>query len=143
LSDVITTFVSLNTASIDADGIRIPQAVARNADGGIVVAALAMSGENSCYEAFRAITALVAKEHPEELIWGWDRFTKPGQGTELGDFLSVHHWQRGRGWRFGVMEYQHSPRIVKPIVWDHSFWAPMLKRELSSMTARLRKEIGF
>lgn len=144
MKDMVEMFVKANTRAIDAEGIRIPQAIARMDDGSLTVVALAMSGRDACYQAFRAICLVIGRDRPCEVVWGWDRFTRPGQGTTLGDLLTVHHWAREHrscaGWRFGIMEYQHEPRIVKPVCWENPFWTAMLRAELASQMQHLAAE---
>lgn len=64
----------------------------------------------------------------KELIFGVDRYTKPGQGTKFKDVVSVFWWQGERlnehhGWRFGVVNYRPPPHtIIEPIDWHNTFW---------------------
>lgn len=73
-------------------------------------------------------------------IVGIDRTTRPGQGTEFADVLTCILYERADSsilevrvrdqFRYGVINYQHKPRIVRPIDWDNSFWNEQLRREL-------------
>lgn len=71
----------------------------------------------------------LTKENPKELIYGLDRFSKPGQGTTLGDLVAGAYWN-GEAWRSFIIEYQHEPRVVKPLDWDNDHWNKALKGEL-------------
>lgn len=116
------------SASISEEGISLPQALSLEKNGALTVFALAVEVE----QAYRLMARHWAVERPRELIFAFDRFTKPGQGTTLGDVMA--------GWFFGqngflpfVIEYQHHPRIVKPIVWNNAFWNAALMRELKAV----------
>ncbi|MBX3397519.1 MAG: hypothetical protein KF873_02150 [Gemmataceae bacterium] len=64
-----------------------------------------------------------------ELVYGLDRFARPGQGTTLGDLIAGA-WFTGRDCKPFVIEYQHEPRIVKPIDWGNEFWSRSVGGEL-------------
>lgn len=68
---------------------------------------------------------------PVKVIFGFDRWLKNEQGTTLKDGLSVSYYDKGV-WRFGIMEYQNEPRIVKPINWDIEFWQKTLRKEIGN-----------
>lgn len=77
---------------------------------------------------------------PSEAIFALDRFAKPDQGTTLNDLLAGFHFTRTAAPRPFIIEYQHTPRIVKTIEWDNSFWNAGLTAELNSV---LRKHLGI
>lgn len=132
--ELSSLFHSLNTSSIDEEGIPVPQAIIKARDGSLtVMAAQSMS------LLYSGIAMQFWKFDPQEIIFGWDRFALAGQGIEFQDFLSVHHWRYGAGWRYGVINYQVEPLIVRPIEWDHPFWTPVLNRE----TMRNLKGLGI
>jgi len=64
----------------------------------------------------------------KEIVFGVDRYTKPGQGTKYRDVLTVFSWHSERfneiyGWRFGVVNYRPPPNaIIEPIDWNNPFW---------------------
>jgi hypothetical protein len=66
----------------------------------------------------------------EEVIYGIDMSTRPGQGTRYADALVIAHWTSSPGkdladpscLRVGVINYQNEPRIVDPIDWNNSHW---------------------
>ena len=72
----------------------------------------------------------------KELIFGVDRFTKPGQGTKYADVLTIFWWQRERdddhGFRFGVVNYRPPPHaIIEPIDWNNAFWNTIMAHIVS------------
>lgn len=75
----------------------------------------------------KAVDTLI-KEKPKQLMFGLDRYSKPNQGTTLGDLIGGLYWN-GDGWRPFIIEYQDEPRIVKPLDWDNPYWKESLKRE--------------
>lgn len=118
-------FHDLISNAIDEAGVYPHQAIAKRADGKLEM--MALDGA--------LLGVLVAKANePQivELIYGFDRMTRPGQGTEFADCLAGAYYQQGAGWRPLVIDYQHEPRIVRPINWANGFWAQAIRRELDS-----------
>lgn len=80
------------------------------------------------------VIKLVRKHFPRslEFIYGLDRSTRPGQGTEFADVLTCAHYTAGADepWRVGVINYQHEPRIVRPWDWNNQFWTEMVMKEV-------------
>ncbi|MDB6174233.1 MAG: hypothetical protein JWL59_3544 [Chthoniobacteraceae bacterium] len=112
----------------------MPQGIIKARDG-----SLTMIAAESVSLMYSGIAMQFWKFDPQEIIFGWDRFSQDGQGTEFPDLLSVHHWRYGVGWRFGVINYQFEPLIIRPIEWDHPFWSPRLNFE----TMRNLKALGI
>lgn len=133
--DVIKTFWELNRGGVDAEGVRVPNAVASK-DGKLGVYAMAMYGPETGMEIYAAVARVLVGERPDELVFALDRFARPGQGVRTGDFLSVHHWT-GRAWRFGVIAYQYEPPIFDPIDWDNAFWRNALTEEMARTWGRI------
>lgn len=75
------------------------------------------------------IMKVLVEENPKQLIYGMDRFCKPGQGTTLGDCVAGAFWNNNQ-WRPFVIEYQHEPRQVKPLDWNNEFWKVAVRKEL-------------
>ncbi|MFL7904702.1 hypothetical protein ACJ41P_26480 [Azospirillum argentinense] len=120
-------------AAIDADGISPHHCIVRKGES-LTVAALALSpGGVLAY-----LRRTIEREGVDELVYGLDRFTKPGQGTSLGDVVAGGWYRRDRGWRIGIIEYQHEPRIVLPWCWDNAFWNAAVARELSQVFSGLQ-----
>lgn len=111
-------------ATIDAEGVSQQGLILRE-DGALTVFALHVPVP----QAYQIMIAQFQDLQGIEAIFGIDRFTKPGQGTSLGDLVAGHHLTRG-GTRPFIIEYQHDPRIVKPICWDNPFWNAGLNAEL-------------
>lgn len=73
-------------------------------------------------------------------IFGLDRSTKPGQGTEFADVLTCVLYEPAAGleyrvrdqFHFGVINYRHEPRIVRPIDWKNPHWNRVLRAELNA-----------
>ncbi len=128
--DLPAKFLKMNSIMIDANGIRLPQAIAKMRDGTLTI--IGLDGAGGPLFCYAALAQLVRQSVPVELVFGLDRYCLPDQGTELCDVLSVHHYRFGHGWRYGIIEYQHKPRVVKPIAWDHPWWTERLNRETLS-----------
>lgn len=122
-------------STIDAKGFEIPHGFALDRDGALTVVALAVPPT----EAYMHMIAQW-KRGAVEMIFGLDRFAKPGQGTTLGDLLGGFHFTRDASPRPFIIEYQFEPRIVKPIEWNNTFWNAGLYSEIVQV---LRIANGF
>lgn len=122
-------------ATVDESGFDIPHGLSLDRTGGMTVLALAVPPEQAYLTMFAQW-----RRNAVEMIFALDRFTKPNQGTTLGDVLAGFHFTRGESPRPFIVEYQHDPRIVKPIVWDNPFWNAAL---LGEITTVLRKHLGI
>lgn len=118
--------------SIDTKGVELPNALLLDRAGELTVYALAVPPD----QGYQLMLAECANRQARELIFAFDRFAKPGQGTTLGDLMAGHHYAGGR-WRPFVVEYQHEPRIVKPICWSNLFWNAVLTGELQAAGAEV------
>lgn len=127
MSQVLESFWELNRMSVDAEGIAIPHCVYSNAEGGLTAAALALPPA----EIYVQVARFLVRDRPDELVFGIDRFTKPGQGIETADALSVSHWVNGR-WRFGMIAYCFSAARFDAINWGYAYWNQMLANEMNS-----------
>ncbi len=117
------TFHDLISTAIDAEGVYPQQAIGINHGGRMTMMALDLSGEATLH----LMRGEVAKGIYQELIFGVDCYTKPGQGTTLADVIVSGWWSAATGWRIGIIEYQHEPRIVKPWCWDNGHWVAKLR----------------
>lgn len=126
-SKLVETFYRMAETAIDRVGV-YPQIAIAVIDGQTNVMSLALDG----YEVWRAVNRLFAPDRPavQELVFGLDRSTKPGQGTEFADVLTLLHYD-GKTWTPGVINYQDQPRVVRPIDWDNPFWNAQLRKELA------------
>lgn len=122
---LIDTYREWLDVCIDDDGVAIPHGLILDGDEKLTVIALAVEPD----QAYRIMVAQFEQLQAKEAIFALDRFTKPGQGTTLGDVMAGHHLTRA-GTRPFIIEYQHDPRIVKPICWDNPFWNAVLAKEL-------------
>lgn len=121
------------TASIDEQGAGLPHALIAREGAGLTVMALDLPPD----QIYRLMLAEWEKQ-PLELIFGIDRFAKPGQGTTLDDLVAGWHFTRDRPIPF-IVEYRHAPRVVGPIAYDNFWWNAALTREL---TAHVRAQLG-
>jgi hypothetical protein len=112
--------------TIDENGVEIPHGLVLDQANQLTVLALAVPPT----QAYQVMFGQVLKLEAREAIFALDRFAKPNQGTTLGDLLAGHHFVNGK-WRPFVVEYQHAPRIVKPIDWDNPFWNAALAQEMA------------
>lgn len=120
--------------TIGPDGFSMPYGIVLDADGKLVVLALAVPPE----QAYRVMIQQM-DAGAREAIFALDRFAKPGQGTELGDLLAGWHLTRATPQPF-IIEYQYEPRVVKAIDRENAFWNAALHRE---MVSNLRHHLGM
>lgn len=125
-------FCELVANSIDQTGIYPGPACWVDRKGKMTIAALALDAGGVLNEVWRQISS----EQVSELVFGLDRFTKPGQGTEFADVLACAHWIEGyadswdKSWRPFVINYQFEPRIVRPPDFANDFWNKKILSEL-------------
>lgn len=118
------TYYDLASIAIDEKGVHPQIAVLRKDDDGLEIMALDMGAE----EIVHFLARRLAIGNVKELVFGLDRSTRPGQGTEFADVLTVQHWD-GVQWHPSVINYQHEPRIVRPYDTNNTFWNDALRRE--------------
>lgn len=115
--------------AIDEKGVFPHQCIWLDEDGKVNMGALALNRPD---EVMAAVVKILVKEKPTELMYGLDRFSKPGQGTELKDLIAGAYWN-GEAWRVFTIEYQNDPRIVKPIDWDNDWWKHAVRHEITQV----------
>lgn len=119
---------------IDDEGVYPIPVVSRDRDGKVTMAAMDVEAMDVLEYVWRQITC----EQVAELIFGLDRSTKPGQGTEFSDVLTCGHWFSGfheswnAAWKPFVINYQNEPRIVRPPDFANEFWNAKILSELQS-----------
>ena len=137
-SDVVETFEGLVEGMIDAEGIYPFPAYYIDSNDERCVASLAMDNAQICVDWF---WSTILTSNARELIFGVDRETRPNQGTEFADVLTCAYYVQcgdteairdNYRINIGVINYQHEPRIVRPIDWDNRFWRRQLLNELNS-----------
>ncbi len=119
-------YYDLIVGSIDEKGVYPHQMLVLQKNGKVGVYALALTEP---HQVLNTMMKVLVDEKPAQLIFGMDRFTKPGQGTTLSDCVAGAFWN-GDAWRVFVIEYQNEPRIVKPMDWDNEFWKKSVKDEI-------------
>jgi len=128
-AELVAEFERYVARSIDEQGCFPYPCLSLAADGVLCFAAVAVSPEASVRYFWDLIT-----KGATEVIFGLDHYTKPGQGTEFADVVSVIHWKGILGptfqsqRRIGVINYQHSPRVVRPIDWNNRHWTVVMTR---------------
>lgn len=113
---------------IDKDGIYPHSAAAVSEDGGLSVMALDMDIHGWTQQFWDHVQGL--RSEAREVIFGLDMRTAPNQGTEFADALVFVYWVQDpvkkladpSCFKVGVINYQHEPRIVRPIDWNNSHW---------------------
>lgn len=122
--------------AIDEKGVGLNHGMIVAPDGAMTVYALDLTPA----QAYAIMLGEWTKRRPSEMIFALDRFTKPGQGTTLGDLVAGFYCpSQTEKPRPFIIEYQHAPRLVKPIQWDNLFWNGAL---MSEMIAALRGHLG-
>ena len=124
-------FHGIIAVSIGAEGVYPHQCYHRK-NGEATLSALALNRPIECYAY---VAGIIRKDKPDELIFGLDRFCKEGQGTTLKDCIGGAHWD-GILWTPFIIEYQHEPRIVKPIDWQNECWNRFITSELRILKRR-------
>ncbi len=125
--DLPEMFWTIAESSVDVEGI-YPHHAFSLQDGKLTCVALMIDPP----EVLAVIKKLIT-DGAEEIIYGLDRMTRPGQGTEFADVLTCGHYKDGK-WRIGVINYQHEPRIVREWDWDNEFWTEAMEYELGLRT---------
>ena len=141
---VVDAFEQWCSTAVDEKGIYPFPMIAITNDGTMEVSALAVSAT----EAIEHFMKKIVKREVKAIMFGLDRTTNPGQGTEFADVLTCALWEArkdefGSGeWRewltIGVVNYQNEPRIVRPIDWKNEFWNKKLKEELDGFKLKRR-----
>ena len=128
---LVEQYVEFSTNRIDEDGIQPNMGWAkRHADGKLVVFAIVASPEDWARLFWKEVGSKSPSEVNDELVFGLDMVTKEGQGTEFADALVFVHWKRDPDkkladsscFRVGVVNYQHEPRVVRPVDWENEHW---------------------
>lgn len=138
--ELLDGFVKIITRSITKKGIYPFPVMHLDGKGVFHVGVLDLKPEQ-CFDLFWSI---VCRGECSAIIMGLDRFTKPGQGTEFNDVLTVVCWWDDPKvtWkathRVGVINYQHEPRIVRPIDWGNAHWNKQLTFELEKTRPLLK-----
>lgn len=111
--------------SLDSDGVYPHICVCQPAEGKLEVQLLYYD-----YSQVIAHCAQLKLLGATEIMFGVDRTTKEGQGTEFKDVLTCGHWQCDNGWRIAVLNYQYEPRILRDFDWDNAFWSAAMLEEI-------------
>lgn len=128
MKDLPTIFHEAVSSAIDEEGVYPHQCVIRFEDR-LTITALSLSPIG----IMTHIRWAIERDGADELIYGLDRFTRPDQGTGFQDAVVGGWFRRGLGWRVGVIEYRHEPRIILPWNWRNDFWTAAVGRELSQV----------
>ena len=138
--DLVAKFHEYVSQTIDEDGIYPFPGMSINKDGKMKIAALRDS-----IAAFDWFWNQITIEQSKECIFGFDRFTNDGQGTEFSDVLPCVHWSEGmdgKGWdtsfRIGVINYQPEPRIVRDFDFSNEYWTSEMTSEVLSYRPKMR-----
>lgn len=131
---LIDTYLDWLSLAIDAEGVSLPNALVLHEDGTMTVIALPLSPD----QAYRLLLAKFGDD-VREMVFAFDRFTKPGQGTTLADVMAGFHLVRFQEPRPFIVEYQHEPRIIRPVDWSNESWNAALRGEL---LGALRAQLG-
>jgi hypothetical protein len=85
------------------------------------------------------------KRNPTELIYGIDRYAKPGQGTKHPDLLTVCYWTAKAGWKYGILEYRYDDeenKTLEPYNWSNEFWTGIMESEVQEVEKRVARLSG-
>lgn len=141
MTDLLKKFVKHVEAILEPRGVFPHVALWRLAgENKLNMAAIAI---NEPDQVLGYVLDRLINEPVEELVFGLDRYSKPGQGVSTKDFLCVYHYLADEGWLYGVLEYQYKPRIFKPIHWRHPVWAEIMAGDVEHAAGRIvfKKEL--
>ena len=141
--NLVESFERYIASCIDEEGIYPHPCLMLDEKGGLIAAALDLKPDQIFQYFWKSVTV----DHCREIIFGLDRTTKTGQGTEFADVLTCCHWREdldanwARAFRIGVINYQYEPRIVRSIDWGNGFWASLMGDEVRHFTPAFRLKI--
>lgn len=123
-------FHELSAGAIDESGIYPQQLAYKEADGKVAVYSLAVPPGEILDKVWSVLETGI-----EELIFGLDMTTLPGQGTEFADVLIIAYYKNKFGsdpvdpenWKIGALNYQHEPRIVRTTDWNNNHWDKVMR----------------
>lgn len=123
---------------IDERGVYPHQAMALRTDGSLRMMALDTDVHEWSRLFWNEVQGLNGQN--AEVIFGLDMSTRPNQGTEFADALVLVHWTHDPDkkladpscFKTGVINYQHEPRIVRPIDWNNEHWQHWMQSWLQS-----------
>jgi len=134
-SKLYRLFHDLTASSIDeeAGGISIPHIIGINKNNETIIAVIA----GDYHLVYDVLKKSLKDQEYSELIYGLDRTTKPGQGTEFRDCLAGAHISMPINKIFiakpFVINYQITPRIVRNYDWNNTFWKTAVQKELMQL----------
>ncbi len=143
--NLVEMFEHVISLSIDERGVYPQQGIVMNFKDELQINALALTPEEIHRWFWGEVSAGAS-----EVIFGLDRTTKEGQGTEFSDVLTCCHWSEafidenvnwGQAFRIGVINYQNEPRIVRPMDWDNEFWKKQMTKEILAFRPPFRIKI--
>jgi len=95
-------------------------------------------------EAYRAFLYIIQKSETRAAMFGLDRIGDPDtQRIEMSDLLTVVLYERSESrihlthedirdrFRYGIILYHYSPRVIRPINWENTFWRFELQGEMN------------
>lgn len=148
--NLVEEFERMVQVGIDEEGVYPHPGMFIDIDGKTNICALDLTPD----QIYQWFWNQVSIENVREIIFGLDRTTKPGQGTEFDDVLTCVHWREDlddgpdpkwhRCWRVGVINYQYQPdgnTVVRPIDWDNTFWRQQMGAEVRQFTPPFRCKI--
>lgn len=131
--DLPAAYHDLLARTMDEQGFEIPHAFGLDPEGAMTMFALALPVP----DAYRVMLGQWGSGKFVELIFAFDRYTRPGQGTTLGDLMAGWHFTRSAARPF-IVEYRFDPREMLPINWENAHWNQALAREAAAMFGAVR-----
>lgn len=104
---------------ICADGDCYPQpAMTCTEEGEVAILAMALSPP----DLYQTLVQHAADPNVVQLAFGFDRTTRPGQGTELSDVFTYCILEVGAEPRFGIIEYDKEGDVRQRELQAGDFW---------------------
>jgi hypothetical protein len=111
--------------------------------GGVTV--LAFAGDVSPEQIHGRMHQAIADLGVREVIYGLDRWAKPGQSVDTASLVTVYWWRREHngffGWEFGVLPYDKDG--LRPLQWDNPFWKPLMRGEIEALMGAAQKQMAW
>lgn len=135
VTDIITPYRKITTT--DGTGsVGLMHALVLNEVGELSV--IAFAGDVSPEQIWELVNRHVGDPQVKEIIFGIDRWSKPGQGVDTSSLVTVYHYRRdvepedgAMPFRFGIIPYDENG--AWPVIWDHPFWSSVQRREVEFM----------
>ncbi len=134
LKDLPKLFFEMVCCIIDEKGIFPPPLLVKKANGSLEAGVIT----GPVQFAYNVVKLHFNDSECLEFVYGLDRYTRPGQGTEFNDVFVGAFCEKRNGiivWKPYAINYQKEPRIVRDYDWNNNFWNECTLNELKKIDA--------